>query len=63
VTTTAGWVLLLPITGLAVLWWWLTPSRPTHACRAPGCGASRYAPMDEHFINAHHRYDTRRTDR
>lgn len=30
-------------------------------CRAPGCPAMRYAPLDEHSINAHHRHDNARS--
>jgi hypothetical protein len=29
-------------------------------CRAPGCPALRYSPMDEHSIQAHHRHDNLR---
>lgn len=29
-------------------------------CRAPGCPAMRYAPLDEHLITAHHTYDNRK---
>jgi hypothetical protein len=29
-------------------------------CRADGCPAMRYAPLDEHLVTAHHAHDNRK---